>query len=794
MNSKTMYFTVEKTRGEKSVFEIHLRVLCVLEGTVSIAYQDVAYTMNQGDLCLLFPGIEVETKGDALVAEAVYNLSYLSSILPEGCRFFSVNSALDDQNSYQDLRDLFSRLTAEYTVQTHHSDLWMDSLLLQVVDTLVEHYQVGENSTGGGFAGSDQRMQQIFHYIVTHLDQDISLSELADSMYFSTSTLSRLFKKNTGMYFADYVMKLRVEASLPELDYSDAPLTQIALSCGFANSAAFSRAFRKTMNMTPTQYRQQHREEAKKRREEEEKQQERIRQELKNLGYEKAEHDSIENVFLDLAAAESASLHPNWNRIINIGALFDLTRANIQFHVSFLQKEGHYTTVRLWNVFSQRMLFTDGTSGVYNFDLYDQTLDFLVQQHLTPFLDFGRRPDMALRPDGKRVFFNDDYIPFADARHWQNAVCALLQHLATRYGIDEISGWTYELTFDAMQEEEGRAFYGGAFRYYDAWNFFCREVRRRIPGAEVGGSGASITMEEKELEHFLDECIADDCVPSFLSFRLFPMDDVRVGTGRDNRAGEEHQIRMMRSLMEKKDLSRFGTKLYITEWNNSISNRNFLNDSCFRAAYIVNRIGKMTEEVDEIAIMSGSDWISNYMDTPAILYGGIGILSKDTIQKPAFYALDFLSHLGEEILARGEHYIVTRTKGGELRILCSYFSWFLRNEKKEGQTELERWQSVHYEKETPLHLVIEISHLPQNGTWTIRREILNSEHGSILDTWAMLGYDTTLSRRDVKYLSTVTTPALAMEKVQVAHQGSRIRLELTMEPQEVSFISLYPTL
>ncbi len=36
--------------------------------------------------------------------------------------------------------------------------------------------------------------------------------------------------------------------------------------------------------------------------------------------------------------------------------------------------------------------------------------------------------------------------------------------------------------------------------------------------------------------------------------------------------------------------------------------------------------------------MAGTDWVSNYIDTNKLLNGGVGLLTKDRIGNPAFYA------------------------------------------------------------------------------------------------------------------------------------------------------------
>ena len=158
---------------------------------------------------------------------------------------------MDEGHSYQDLRDIFFQITAEYTSRVHQTNCYMDSLMLKLLDCLVENYQLNQESMEAYESENDARMREIMQYILANLDQEISLNELADRMFVSTSTLSRIFKKSTGVYFADYVMQLRVKTALGLLKYSEQNMTQIAMTSGFSNSASFNRAFRKVMGETP---------------------------------------------------------------------------------------------------------------------------------------------------------------------------------------------------------------------------------------------------------------------------------------------------------------------------------------------------------------------------------------------------------------------------------------------------------------------------------------------------------------------------------------------------------------
>ena len=779
-----------------------MKLIFILEGKMHVRYQDAEFDLQKEDILLVNPGINWESEakdGSVLYGEAAYAAPFLASAVRSSTMMFYCNSAIDDAHSYQDLRDLFYQLTAEYTARTRKSDLLMDQLLLGILDSLVEHYQVDLNTLERAESEGDLRMRRIMQYIVANLDKDINLTELAERMYVSTSTLSRIFKKSTGVFFADYVMQLRVRMALPLLAHTDQSLTQIALTSGFTNSATFSRAFRKYMNMTPTAYRGQHRQESEEEQEEEKAKEREIRAELRDLGYEAPERETTDQLVLDLNRVRPLPFRKTWNQIINIGALFDLTRANIQFHVSFLQEQLHYSYVRVWNVFARRLLFTDGRrGGSYNFDLIDQVLDYLMEHKLKAFLDFGRRPDMALRMDGEDIFCNEDYIPFENQEAWQRAVTAFFRHILQRYGQEEVSTWYFELTVNNLLQTSAQSFYAGDFSYFDAYSYMYHEIRRLIPKAKFGGTGAVIPTDWKKQKDFIHRCIDREVVPDYLSYIIFPYDDVRLADGRysympsHSKSIEEKQVEQIRQLIRKTGLDEKGVELWITEWNNSISNRNYLNDSCFRAAYLVHKISKIGDQADRIAVMCGSDWISSYMDTVGILNGGIGLLSKDTIRKPAFYALDFLNQMGDQVLARGEHYLVTKKYDGDLYVLCYFYSWFQRSYFLQSEdVDLKKYRTIRFQDEKPLRLRIKIQNPGPAGSWIIKRETLNPEHGSVLDAWADFDYDNDLGRKDVKYLDAVSTPALAQNSVTLSRESGAIELEVILRPQELSLLHIF---
>ena len=86
-----------------------------------------------------------------------------------------------------------------------------------------------------------------------------TVKELAAHAAFSEFHFHRVFKAIAGESVAQCIIRLRLEAVASALVYHPkTPLTQIALACGFSDSAHLSKAFRKAHGSSPPQFRKAH--------------------------------------------------------------------------------------------------------------------------------------------------------------------------------------------------------------------------------------------------------------------------------------------------------------------------------------------------------------------------------------------------------------------------------------------------------------------------------------------------------------------------------------------------------
>ena len=105
----------------------------------------------------------------------------------------------------------------------------------------------------GGLAPSLRR--QMVDYIEAHLDQPITLGELALRCNLSEYHFARMFRASFGLPPHQYLLARRLHRACQLLRLGVMPLGEIALLCGFASASHFSNRFRQAVGATPGEYR-----------------------------------------------------------------------------------------------------------------------------------------------------------------------------------------------------------------------------------------------------------------------------------------------------------------------------------------------------------------------------------------------------------------------------------------------------------------------------------------------------------------------------------------------------------
>lgn len=95
------------------------------------------------------------------------------------------------------------------------------------------------------------RLRRVQDYIEAHLEHCIRVSDLAGVAGLGISQFTVAFRSSVGLSPHQYVISRRVERAKSTVLASSAPLSEIAVACGFANQSHMSRRMNETLGTTP---------------------------------------------------------------------------------------------------------------------------------------------------------------------------------------------------------------------------------------------------------------------------------------------------------------------------------------------------------------------------------------------------------------------------------------------------------------------------------------------------------------------------------------------------------------
>lgn len=417
-----------------------------MEGTLTVTQDGKETTLQKDDVLVVNCNHThaLHSEGELTLLRVQVSYALLEEIAPGGEVLFFCNSAADAYHPYGEVRRIMRQLLLSYVGARRKTPALRYSYIYALLDLLTEHFRRAPEPAADGRPPQDEeRLQAIISYVNQNFRDQINLGKLAEQMYLSTSSLSRLFKRSMGCYFADFVNHVRLNHAVQELADTDKTVTRIAADCGFTNLAAFNKQFQAVYHTTPAAWRKQQWEQQDPA--DDDRQLEVLAQDIEKLHLEEEPAVSgpgAQSLAVTVAAGAGAPYTHSWNRVLNGGAANELTICNVQGHIVYLCEQLGFRHVRIWNLFSRRMMITrDTAQPQYNFDTLDNVLDFMVSNHIAPYLDFGQRPACAVKAEGEMVYYEDEAMTFATPADWLRMFLAFVEHITRRYGRDQ----TYDL-------------------------------------------------------------------------------------------------------------------------------------------------------------------------------------------------------------------------------------------------------------------------------------------------------------------------------------------------------------
>lgn len=105
----------------------------------------------------------------------------------------------------------------------------------------------------------DERVRSAIDLMETHLQRELSLEEMAQSVNLSASRLRHLFKAETGVAPAHYLKVMRLRRAQELITTTYLSMKQVMTSVGVHDTGHFAKDFKRVYGLTPVEYRERHR-------------------------------------------------------------------------------------------------------------------------------------------------------------------------------------------------------------------------------------------------------------------------------------------------------------------------------------------------------------------------------------------------------------------------------------------------------------------------------------------------------------------------------------------------------
>jgi len=231
----------------------------VVDGKGEFNIQGQRFPVKPNDFVIINPQVEhteLSSPDEPLeyIVLGINGLSF-SNLTPvsEGGHPFSFFNLRDEQ---KDILRYLNAMVQEATSQSMSYELVCHNLLEILLIKILRHQhfdlEVGKQSK------ATKDISFIKHYLETYYHESIQLEDLASMTHLSRFYISHSFKKEIGMSPMEYLIAIRIKESKILLRTTNYSISQVADIVGFTTPTYFSKQFRKSTGISPTDYREQY--------------------------------------------------------------------------------------------------------------------------------------------------------------------------------------------------------------------------------------------------------------------------------------------------------------------------------------------------------------------------------------------------------------------------------------------------------------------------------------------------------------------------------------------------------
>lgn len=248
----------------------------VVSGSATHTIHNISYLVKKGDVILINNNTPhsftfTPDAEEFLTYSLHFTTDFIESSDEDNNEFFSLisyylfPSCADDLNNDEPLKTIVKTKSKEFLMQFKriYSEYinreigYQHIIRAQLMELIIQFFRAMRKQQPHFAQTHQELVDKAIKYMKENYKSRIRLEDIVSDMFVSKNYFRQIFKKITGVSVSAYIQDLRINEACRLLQNdAEVSISKIANKCGYNDMKFFYQAFKKTVGMTPTEYRQ----------------------------------------------------------------------------------------------------------------------------------------------------------------------------------------------------------------------------------------------------------------------------------------------------------------------------------------------------------------------------------------------------------------------------------------------------------------------------------------------------------------------------------------------------------
>lgn len=739
---------VEDIRDRSHDEQHGLTLIWVLQGALDLDMMQRTVELPEGALAVVNPHQRARLHSPQ--ANAVMSLTIAAGWLTHlDAHFFAsdyqIAPLLQHNREQEDaLRSLMRQLLVTHLLNHEtRSRLEANRWLSEIALLLATHFRHPRTHHAAHHeAAWSHRIRQVVARIESQYSRRLSLAEIASAERVSEAWLSRLFHKEVGVSFMQFITALRLEKAAEQLLATPHTVQRIAQEQGFASTRIMSDLFKRRHGLTPRQYRQQQSAAIKRAR-------------PRELSPDNASPITAETLYALLNRAEKQvwDTPPSGHNappprqialdtppprrpplrhspvVITLRELDDLLREDIRQSLQTLHQHIPIYGIDIHEPFLSSRLFSEGWDD-------PNMVGYACWYHLQQVFTFAARM-------GWRVLLHTSLTTRTDLLR------QFLRLSAQHFSAATLASWQFIWHWPSQASEE-------ACR--KAWAQQAAVIRSCSPDSSLGIWHRFNAIEDASAE----EAILGSPLMKEADFLACPananepfnhqsLDQTALAASENYPA---HKVRQLQRMLRQRQLS---LPVWVLSWNTLTGTTRRTNGEFFRGALLMNTLIGLSELVGVTGFWLNASLQGEARSNGTFDTSSLALFYHHELPRPVYWVLWLWQRLRGDLVINDKHALLLHHRGRYQLLLRNpvVFNPWLSSE----ETFIQRFRQ---------HYPVQLTGL--RGKWKIKRHLLDQRHGALFPRLEAIDSSSGPDEETWNWLAHTTRPDLRVREEEINHE------------------------